>query len=94
MLDNKFKYLLDNCMLENGKLPAYAWPGGYPMFYIAADNGVLCPDCANSAECKQAEIDCQDDKQWLIVNYDINYEDNCLFCDNCNKQIESAYGPD
>lgn len=29
---------------ENGKLPAYAWPGGYPIFYIASDNGVLCPE--------------------------------------------------
>jgi hypothetical protein len=32
---------------DNGNLPAYAWPGGYPLYYLCADNGVLCPQCAN-----------------------------------------------
>jgi len=27
----------------DGKLPAYAWPGAYPIVYLAKDNGILCP---------------------------------------------------
>lgn len=69
----------------------YAWPGGYPLFYLTADNGALCPQCAN----ENFNL-CNDhnDSQWYIVAYDINYEDDSLFCDNCSKQIESAYGED
>jgi hypothetical protein len=39
--------ITDDMRMENGNLPAYAWPGGYPIYYVAADNGVLCPVCAN-----------------------------------------------
>lgn len=28
---------------ETGKLPAYAWPGGYPIVYLDAENSWLCP---------------------------------------------------
>ena len=76
------------CELENGKLASYAFPGGYLMFYITEDCGVLCPDCAN--ENRELTYD-PDDKQWYIIAADINHEDNGLFCDNCCKQIEAAY---
>jgi hypothetical protein len=80
---------------ETGKLPAYAWPGGYPVFYICADNGVLCPNCANT-EPQVLEADrhaecCRAFEQWRIVAGDVNWEDNCLTCDHCNQRIESAY---
>jgi len=68
--------------------PAIAWPGGYPLFYVTADNGVLCPKCAN----KNLKLTlCPDDKQWFIAAADINYEDGALYCDNCSGRIESAY---
>ena len=78
--------------LENGELQAYAWPGGYPVFYVTADGGVLCPTCASCKEVRQAVIECPDDDQWRVVAADVNYEDDALFCDNCNERIESAYG--
>ena len=80
--------------MENGKLPAYAWPGGYPLFYVCADNGVLCPSCANRENGSIADTDRkkQDDPQWLIVDSSVNWEDDSLFCDHCNARIESAYG--
>lgn len=78
-------------MMENGKVQSYAFTGGYPIYYITADCGVLCPDCVN----KNLELlNDKNDKQWHVVAADINYEDNSLYCDNCNKQIESAYGDD
>ena len=66
---------------EKGNLPAYAWPGGYPLFYMDSENNVLCPECAN----KNDEYDAP------IVAHDANYEDASLYCEHCSKRIESAY---
>lgn len=67
--------------------PAYAWPGGYPIYYVTEDAGLLCSDCAN----KNLKLTLGDDPQWKIVAADINYED-FLTCGNCSTIIESAYG--
>jgi hypothetical protein len=72
--------------LVNGQLPAYAWPGGYPLYYLAKDNGVLCPKCAN--EFTEGR---DNDEQLEPVSYGINWEDSQLFCEHCNTRIESAY---
>lgn len=73
---------------ENGQYDTWAWPGGYPLFYVTKDSGILCPDCAN----KNMELTKDDnDPQWFIIGADINYEDNELFCDNCNGNIGAAY---
>jgi hypothetical protein len=72
---------------SNGQLPTFAWPGHYPMFYLAADNGVLCPKCANGyREGRDTE------EQLKPVHGDVNWEDSDLTCENCSKRIESAYG--
>ena len=76
-------------IMENGKVQSYAFPGGYPIYYITADNGVLCPDCVNK---NMHLLNDKHDKQWYVVASEINYEDDSLHCDNCNKKIESAYG--
>ena len=68
--------------------PKWAWPGGYPIFYLVEDGGCLCPDCAN----ENMNLTLNGDDQWRIVWQDINYEDNELYCDNCDRQIDSAYG--
>ena len=77
--------------MENGKLQSFAWPGGYPIYYLCADNGVLCPDCANEHIDMLSD---PDDRQWHVIAADANYEDDSLFCDHCSRQIESAYGAD
>jgi uncharacterized Zn finger protein (UPF0148 family) len=61
-----------------GKLPVYAWPGGYPLYYITKKGEVLCPNCANETP---EEVD----------EYEVNWEDTNIFCDGCDKQIERAY---
>ena len=58
------------------------------MFYICQDGGILCPDCANANAALSGD---RDDPQWNVVGYDINYEDEDLFCDNCNEPIPAAY---
>ena len=79
---------------ENGNLPAYAWPGGYPIYYLCADGGILCPNCANKESAVRdadEHPDYPDHDQWRIVASGINWEDSSLTCDNCSQRIESAY---
>jgi hypothetical protein len=68
---------------DDGRLSAWAWPGGYPIYYLSDDGQVFCPDCAN-----------QEDAEPEITAADINYEDPALICEGCGVQIESAYAED
>lgn len=76
--------------LKNG---AYAWPGGYPVYYITTDGLAICPACAeaNKNEIIRAIVN-RDDNGWCATGYDVNWEDDHLYCDHCSKRIESAYG--
>lgn len=72
---------------EDGKLPAFAWPGGYPIIYFASDMGTLCPKCAN------AFVTGRDTEEQLKpVACDIYWEGPTIQCEHCNADIESAYG--
>ena len=78
---------MEDIKLTNDTLPTYAWPGGYPLFYLAADCGVLCAKCAN------AYVPERDNPEQLEpVAYDVHYEGEPLICEHCNAEIESAYG--
>lgn len=68
----------------------WAWPGGYPLYYLCADGGVLCSKCVNT-EIKLTS-DPEAERGWRIVGVDINYEDDHLVCDHCGEFCESAYG--
>ena len=70
------------------EVPAQTFPGLYPMYYITADSGVICPTCVNAHRTLCAD---SNDPQWHVVLSDINYEDPQIFCDHCNDRIESAY---
>jgi hypothetical protein len=73
----------------------YAWPGGYPLFFIANDGEALCFDCVreNLREVLSAITQGINDG-WKIVSVGVNYEDDDCFCGHCGEQIESAYGGD
>ena len=75
---------------NDGSLQAYAWPGGYPIYYMTID-AVLCPDCANGGNGSDAS-ETNEDPQWRLVGYAVHYEGAPLQCEHCNAQIESAYG--
>lgn len=68
--------------VNDGQLPAYAWPGGYPMYYVDLDCSVLCPACANGDDAPP------------IISYDVNWEDGEMYCDDCGERIPSAYAED
>lgn len=74
---------------EDGTYPAYAWPGGYPIYYLMQDGETMCPKCAN--ENRHLDEGAQDHSGWHVVGQDINWEDPEMFCCHCNERIESAY---
>ncbi len=78
---------------EDGTLPAYAWPGGYPVYYVTADGGEMCPACANGGNGSEATEDADAEDQWRLVANDVHWEGESLWCDHCGGEIESAYGP-
>jgi len=78
---------LDEIRDSKGNLPSFAWPGGYPLFYLDRKDNVLCPKCSNEAK----DPDWPDDHP---VAYAVNWEDPSLFCDACSDRIESAYADD
>jgi hypothetical protein len=70
---------LESIRQSDGKLPAFAWPGGYPIIYLTEDGDVLCPECAN--------IDSAD-----LKYYNVYLEGPIEYCYDCGKEIEGAYG--
>ena len=76
--------------LRNGQ---YAWPGGYPTFFVTADGAVLSFKAVED-EWRQvvaAYLTNDTGGGWYVDGHDINWEDNDLYCDHTNERIESAY---
>jgi len=73
-------------------LPAYAFPGGYPLFYIDGLACISCPDCANTAIEEQLAGELWDDCD-LPVACETYLEGPDMECENggCGKVIEAAY---
>jgi hypothetical protein len=61
------------------ELPAFAWPGGYPIVYLTRRGECLCPECAG--------------QEHDIPRGDVHWEGEPLTCDECGADVESAYGP-
>lgn len=70
----------------NQKLPAYSFPGGYPLLYLTEHNTVMCPDCADES-LNHEEWEDFKPKHWMI------YEEGAdISCDECGKGMSSANG--
>ena len=63
---------------SKGQLPAYAWPGGYPVLYLDNLNDTLCPECAN--------------KTSDVAECFVHYEGPAEECAECGDLVASAYG--
>ena len=72
----------------------YAWPGMYPKYAVCTDGAALCCKCVASEYKLIAGSTIQGDKNggWNVAAVDVNWENEDLICDHCNKAIESAYG--
>ena len=72
----------------------YAWPGGYPLFFVMADGEALSFDAARAQwrEIVGAMLcDHNPRDQWRVLGCDVNYEDSDLYCAHTGKRIPSAY---
>jgi hypothetical protein len=74
----------------------YAWPGGYPLYFVMADSEALSFKAAKAA--RRNIIEAISDKHkgypnngWLPYAVDVNWEDGELYCSDTNERIESAY---
>lgn len=75
--------------LLDGTLAHRTGIGAYPLCYVTADNGALCPDCARKAEAEGLTKD-PDDKQWYLVDGFVPWEES-VDCDHCGESVHSAY---
>ena len=71
----------------------YAWPGGYPRFFLAYDGEALSFAAVqdNVGSIREAITD-QDRSGWQVIECPIHWEGSPLICAHTNEQIESAYG--
>jgi hypothetical protein len=74
----------------------YAWPGGYPRYFVCGDGEALSFAAAKEYQEMIVEAINWNDRHssWLVVGCDINWEDNDLYCAHTNEKIQSAYGDD
>lgn len=74
---------------------AYAWPGGYPMYFIASDGAALSFESVR-AEYAQVSRAIREGSRdgWRVIGCEVNYENAELMCEHSGEPIESAYGSD
>lgn len=76
--------------LENGP---YAWPGGYPLYFLMSDGEALDFEAAESeAELIRNAIRENDNSEWRVIACCINWDDEELYCAHSCRKIASAYG--
>lgn len=92
MKDTSYTVEQFNAQLTSG---AFAWPGGYPLYFITSDGGALSFESATkNADLIRAAITDKDDSGWRVVGCEVNWEDAELYCDDTGKRIPSAYAED
>lgn len=73
----------------------YAWPGGYPCFWLMSDGEACAFGVAKSERRNMLEALRDNDRNgWRPVALEINWEDAALFCAHTGARIESAYAED
>jgi hypothetical protein len=71
----------------------YAWPGGYPCYFVTSDGAALSFEAARKERRNILEsIAHRLNDGWRVTGLDVNYEDDQLYCDHTNERIPSAYG--
>jgi hypothetical protein len=71
----------------------YAWPGGYPMYFVTSDGAALSFAAVRKEWRQIVQAHLWNDTRcgWHIAGADINWEDPYLYCDHTGERIESAY---
>ena len=73
----------------------FAWPGGYPLYFITDDCAALSFDAVSeNLRSVLWSIRNEVNDGWRVIGCDVNWEDASLYCDHTGKRIESAYAED
>ena len=74
----------------------YAWPGGYPMYFVTADGEALSFEAVRKCwrEVCRSHVTSFRDPCWSLVAFDVNWEDAELYCAHTHARIPSAYAED
>lgn len=75
----------------------FAWPGGYPLYFITAhDSTVLCFNTVKNNYALVSEAVRTQDRQsgWCVCAVDINWEDMHMVCEDTGEDIPCAYPSD
>lgn len=83
-------------VLRNGP---YAWPGGYPLYFIDDDGDTYCFKCIHADRrdhIRRLRPRNEDERVmfWKVAAIEVNWEDTSLECYDCGAHIQSAYGDD
>ena len=70
----------------------YAWPGGYPRYFVCSDGESLSFVSAqqNRELIVEAIESCDNTGGWCIIGCDINWDDPNLYCADLGLRIPSA----
>lgn len=74
----------------------YAWPGGYPCYFVMADGEALSFKAAREnrrllLEALANRLKGWQDDGWQPVALEVNWEEPDLFCAHTGERIESAH---
>lgn len=74
----------------------FAWPGGYPVYWLMADGAACAFDVCKSREERRSMLEAiarpeYRQSGWRPVALQINWEDSELYCAHTNARIPSAY---
>ncbi len=70
----------------------YAWPGGYPRYFVMDDGAAVSFDGARANLRQIIEaIAYRQANGWRVVGVDINWEDADLICAETGEPIPAAY---
>jgi hypothetical protein len=74
----------------------FAWPGGYPRYFVCADGEALSFEEAKANEELIVAAIRENDRNsdWRVIGCQINWEDPDLICVGSGKKIPSAYADD
>lgn len=74
----------------------WAWPGGYPHYFVLADGEALSFEAAkqNAGLIRDAVIAKDMHSDWAVTSMQVNWEDPQLFCAHTEARIECAYDPE
>ncbi len=74
------------------KSGSYAWPGGYPQYFLTDDGEALSFETVKEEyrlAYRSTRDKCRDG--WQIVGVDVNWENHDLLCAHSGERIDSAY---